>query len=78
MQCLLLFFYQYYLIPFCGGSKVFEWNFEAITDETAFYVNEEGNVVISFNEGDVAPVYMGVVTFTIPDETLQGIKKETQ
>lgn len=50
-----------------------DWNFKAITDETSFYVNAEGNVVIVFNEGDVAPMYMGVVEFTIPADTLQSI-----
>lgn len=56
-------------------EEVPDWNFEAITDETAFYVNETGNLVISFNEGDVAPMYMGVVQFVIPGEILEGIWK---
>lgn len=53
-----------------------EWNFQSITDETSFYVNGEGNVVINFNEGDVAPMYMGVVEFVIPDEVIKDIRKE--
>lgn len=52
-----------------------EWKFSKITDETAFYVNDNGQLVISFNEGDVAPMYMGVVTFEIPAEVLEGILK---
>lgn len=52
-----------------------EWNFEKITDETSFYVNETGNVVISFNEGDVAPMYMGIVEFEIQAEVLAEIRK---
>ena len=35
-----------------------EFNFKSITDETAFYLNTDGEIVISFNEGDVAPMYM--------------------
>lgn len=54
-------------------TEIPEWNFQAITDETSFYVNRDGNVVIVFNEGDVAPMYMGVVEFTIPAEVLQSI-----
>lgn len=50
-------------------------NFNQITDETSFYVNEVGNVVISFHEGDVAPMYMGVVEFEIPKEILVEIRK---
>lgn len=52
-----------------------EWNFTAITGETQFYINENNNLVISFNEGDVAPMYMGVETFEIPAEVLEGIRK---
>ncbi len=55
------------------NDEISEWNFEAITDETSFYLNEKGNVVIGFNEGDVAPMYMGTVEFEIPAEILDGI-----
>ncbi len=57
------------------NDEIEEWNFKAITDETSFYLNERGNVVIGFNEGDVAPMYMGTVEFEIPAEVLDGIRK---
>ncbi len=57
------------------NDEIEEWNFQAITDETSFYLNEKGNVVIGFNEGDVAPMYMGTVEFEIPAEVLEGIRK---
>ena len=57
------------------NEEMEEWNFKAITDETAFYLNENNEIVISFNEGDVAPMYMGVVQFTIPNEVVKGIRK---
>lgn len=50
------------------------WNFEGITDETSFYLNEKDNIVICFNEGDVAPMYMGTVEFEIPAEVVAGIR----
>ena len=56
-------------------DEIEEWNFKAITDETSFYLNENDNVVIGFNEGDVAPMYMGTVEFEIPAEVLAGIRK---
>lgn len=56
-------------------DEIEEWNFKAITDETSFYLNEKGNVVIGFNEGDVAPMYMGTVEFEIPAEVLEGMWK---
>lgn len=56
-------------------DEIEEWNFKVITDETSFYLNEKGNVVIGFNEGDVAPMYMGTVEFEIPAEVLEGMWK---
>ena len=56
-------------------EDVEEWNFRQITDETSFYINQDGNVVIAFNEGDVAPMYMECVEFVIPGEILAGIIK---
>lgn len=50
-------------------------NFKTITEETSFYLNEKDNVVIGFNEGDVAPMYMGTVEFEIPAEVLSDIRK---
>lgn len=50
-----------------------EWNFKAITDETLFYLNEGEQLVISFNEGDVAPMCMGVCEFVIPKEVVGDI-----
>ena len=56
-------------------DEIEEWNFNSITDETLFYMNEKGSVVISFNEGDVAPMYMGVVEFEIEDSVIKDIRK---
>lgn len=65
------------------GNKVYwidsddvpEWDFQAITDETSFYLNADDNIVICFNEGDVAPMYMGAVEFEIPSEAVANIRK---
>lgn len=55
------------------NTDIPELNFEAITEETSFYLNEEGDLVICFNEGDVAPMYMGCVEFVISREDLKDI-----
>lgn len=52
-----------------------DWNFDSITEETSFYLNESNQIVITFNEGDVAPMYMGTVEFVIPDETVAAIRR---
>ena len=57
------------------NDEIEEWNFKSITDDTSFYLNEKDNVVIGFNEGDVAPMYMGTVEFEIPADVLSEIRK---
>lgn len=56
-------------------DEIEEWNFKTITEDTSFYLNEKGNVVIGFDEGEVAPMYMGTVEFEIPAEVLSDIRK---
>lgn len=51
------------------------WNFKEITDETSFYINEKGEIVICFNEGEVGPASMGTVEFTIPKDVITDIMK---
>lgn len=57
------------------NDEIEEWNFKSITEETSFYLNENGHVVICFDEGEVAPMYMGCVEFEIPAEVLADIRK---
>lgn len=40
--------------------------FAGVTDATPFYINEAGNVVISYDKYEIAPGYMGVQEFEIP------------
>lgn len=40
--------------------------FESISEDTNFYLNKDGELVIVFDEYEVAPGFMGVVEFTIP------------
>lgn len=54
-------------------SDMPEWDFKEITDETGFYLDADGNLVISFNEGDVAPMSMGCVSFTIAPDAIADI-----
>ncbi len=43
-----------------------EWNFDRIAEDQDFYVNADGQVVVCFDEYEVAPGYMGCVEFVIP------------
>ena len=49
-----------------------EWNFKQIAKDQSFYISEEGRLVICFNEGDVAPMYMGCVKFEMPASVWNG------
>ena len=40
--------------------------FIGVTENTSFYINKEGNVVISYNKYEVAPGFMGIQEFVIP------------
>lgn len=42
-----------------------EEDFKEISDSTQFYINKDGRLVITFNELEVAPAYMGCVEFVI-------------
>ena len=55
-------------------DEIEELNFKEIKEDQSFYIDADGSLVISFNEGDVAPMYMGVVEFTIPDEVTADIR----
>lgn len=49
--------------------------FEKIKEDQNFYLNEEGQLVICFDEYEVAPGYMGLVEFTIEDDAVSDILK---
>lgn len=65
------------MVMYWLDEEIEDWNFEKITDDTSFYLNEYNNIVIAFNEGDVAPMYMGTVEFEIPAEVLKDIRKSS-
>lgn len=56
-------------------SQVQAWNFTRLSPDADFYVNEAGDLVIVFDEGEVAPMYMGLVEFTIPARELESIAR---
>ena len=48
------------------NSDTPEWDFKELRGDESFYFNEKGELVITFEETDVAPAYMGAVEFAIP------------
>lgn len=44
-----------------------ELDFKGLTGDESYYFNKDGKMVITFDEYQVAPGYMGAVEFTIPE-----------
>ncbi|MGN0334941.1 MAG: DUF3298 domain-containing protein [Lachnospiraceae bacterium] len=53
---------QYVYWGFGNGADM---EYTGVTEDTPFYINEAGNIVISFNKYDAAPGYMGCPEFEI-------------
>ena len=63
------------VIYFLDGDDMPEFNFQGITEQTNFYFNEKDELVIAFDEYEVAPGYMGAPEFVIPQEVTAAILK---
>ena len=57
-------------------SDMPESDFQSITEDTTFYVNDSGKLVIVFDEYEVAPGSMGVVESEIPTDVIQDIVQD--
>lgn len=49
------------------------WDFDQIDTAQQFYIQEDGALVIAFDEGDVGPMSMGCVRFVIPKTVTETI-----
>ncbi len=52
-----------------------EMNWEGLKEEQNFYFDESGNLVVAFDEYEVAPGYMGAQEFTVERSVFEGILK---
>lgn len=62
-------------IYFLDNDDMPEFNFQGITEQTNFYFNEKDELVIAFDEYEVAPGSMGAPEFVIPQEVTAAILK---
>lgn len=63
------------VIYFLDNEDMPEFNFQGITEQTNFYFNEKDELVIAFDEYEVAPGSMGAPEFVIPQEVTAAILK---
>lgn len=61
-------------IYFLDQKDMPQMDFTKIDKNQDFYLNNKGELVICFNEYEVAPGYMGAVEFTIPSDIFDSIK----
>jgi len=52
------------------------WNWEGIKEDQIFYLDAEGNLVVVFDEYEVAPGYMGAQEFTVERSVFEKLLKE--
>lgn len=52
-----------------------EMNWEGLKEDQNFYFDESGNLVVAFDEYEVAPGYMGAQEFTVERSVFEGILK---
>lgn len=50
-----------------GDNELTGEKFTSVSEDTEFYLNAEGDVVIVFPKYEIAPGYMGILEFTIQD-----------
>lgn len=63
------------VIYFLDDDDMPEFNFQGITEQTNFYFNEKDELVIAFDEYEVAPGSMGAPEFVIPQDVTAAILK---
>lgn len=61
-------------IYFIDSVDMPELDFDKIKEDQNFYFNEDGQIVIAFDEYEVAPGYMGKLEFTIPNDVVEEIR----
>lgn len=57
------------------GKTEFAEGFQGIDEEQGFYLDKDGSLVVVFDEYEVAPGYMGMPKFEIPQGLIQDIRK---
>lgn len=56
-------------------TDVPEWNWQGLKEDQNFYLDEEGNLVVVFDEYEVAPGYMGAQEFTVERVVFEELLK---
>ncbi len=63
------------IVYFLDSEDISGASFDKIQPDQDFYFNQDGEIVIEFDEYEVAPGYMGIVSFTIPGNVTEVLLK---
>ncbi len=63
------------IVYFLDGEDMPGEVFDKIQPDQNFYFNQDGEIVIEFDEYEVAPGYMGIVSFIIPRDVTEALLK---
>jgi len=65
-----------YYIPLDDPEEPGDY-FSTIAADQDFYFNDDANLVLVFGKGDIAPMYMGIQEFIIPEEITNVLSRAT-
>ncbi|MCI6649070.1 MAG: RsiV family protein [Lachnospiraceae bacterium] len=66
---------SYFVSDSAEDKKITGFSDDDLVSKASFYLDKNGNIVICYNQGDVAPMYMGALEFTLDKNAVADILK---
>jgi hypothetical protein len=66
---------SYFVSDSAEDKKITGFSDDDLVSKASFYLDKNGNIVICYNQGDVAPMYMGALEFTLDKSAVADILK---
>lgn len=66
---------SYFVSDSAEDKKITGFSDDDLVSKASFYLDKNGNIVICYNQGDVAPMYMGALEFTLDKSAVADIPK---
>ncbi len=66
---------NYFVADSKEDQEITGFSEDDLISKASFYLDKDGNIVICYNQGDVAPMYMGALEFTLEKSAVADILK---
>lgn len=66
---------SYFVSDSAEDKKITGFSDDDLVSKASFYLDKNGNIIICYNQGDVAPMYMGALEFTLDKNAVADILK---